>query len=89
MALDYGTIGVDDTVEGLGGEGKDFVGIAIVQVVEEDASESPGLITVGDDKVSVGPGLELGVELKDGGEEGRGEGLARVDRRVRGCGGCT
>jgi hypothetical protein len=39
-------------------------GIAIVEIIEEDASESASFVTMIDDKVSICPGFELGIEFR-------------------------
>mmetsp|Transcript_38377 Transcript_38377/g.69161 ORF Transcript_38377/g.69161 Transcript_38377/m.69161 type:complete len:296 (+) Transcript_38377:327-1214(+) len=64
MRFDDGTVGGHDRVDSVLGECKQFIGLAVVQVVEEDATQSTSFITVGDDKVFVRPGFELGVELR-------------------------
>ena len=63
MLLNNGTVRIDDGVKRVLAEFKDGVGIAVIQIVKEDAAETTGFATVRDDKVAVGPGLEFGIEL--------------------------
>mmetsp|Transcript_46568 Transcript_46568/g.98827 ORF Transcript_46568/g.98827 Transcript_46568/m.98827 type:complete len:462 (+) Transcript_46568:138-1523(+) len=63
VGLDDGPVGRHDGVDGVLRELEELLGIAIVEVVEEDAPEASRLVAVADDEVPVGPRLELGIEL--------------------------
>ncbi len=63
VLLDDGSVGGDDGVDGILGEFEQQFRIAVVQIVEEDSSQSASLVAVRNDEVFVGPGFELGVEF--------------------------
>ncbi len=62
VLLDDGAVSVDDASQGFLGALEDGVGVAVVQVVEEDSAQPASLVAVGDHEVAVGPGFEFGVE---------------------------
>ena len=62
MGLDDGSIGGHGGVGGLLGEFKELIRITVVEVVEEDSSNSARLVSVWDHEIAVRPRLELGVE---------------------------
>mmetsp|Transcript_57784 Transcript_57784/g.132724 ORF Transcript_57784/g.132724 Transcript_57784/m.132724 type:complete len:209 (+) Transcript_57784:433-1059(+) len=61
VLLNQRQVGRHDRIEALFRESEDRLGVAVVQVVEEDATKATRLATVLDVEILVGPLLELGV----------------------------
>jgi hypothetical protein len=62
VLLDDGHVRLDHVVQRVLGKRKQRLGVAVVEVVEEDAAQPAALAAVLDLKVLVAPGLEARVE---------------------------
>jgi hypothetical protein len=59
VLFNNGAVCFHDRVETFFAEFKDFVGIAIVLIIEKDSSIPTSLVAVLNDKVAIGPSLKL------------------------------
>ena len=64
VLLHNGSVSLDNRVERLLAEFKNGIGIAVVEIVKENSTQTTSFVAVLDDEVTVGPLLELGVELR-------------------------
>mmetsp|Transcript_2939 Transcript_2939/g.4215 ORF Transcript_2939/g.4215 Transcript_2939/m.4215 type:complete len:312 (-) Transcript_2939:96-1031(-) len=63
MLLNNRSVGFHNTIKAFLAELEDGVGVTIIQIIKENTSKTAGFVSVLNDKVSVSPGLKLGVKF--------------------------